>query len=56
MIRARRTGVAGFVAVVLGLHKMTPDKLLAFANAMRLDGRHGAADAAMAELRARAAL
>lgn len=54
MIRARRTGLPGFIAIAFGLHKMTPVELLTFANIARLGGYHGVANAAIAEWQARA--
>lgn len=55
MIRARRTGLLGFVSVAYGLTQMTPAELLSFANLARTQGYHGAADAALAEMAARVA-
>lgn len=53
MIRAHRAGIAGFVVIAFGMHKMTPSELLSFANLAAHQGRHGLAAIAMDELAAR---
>lgn len=53
MTKAKRTGVAGLVAVAMGFHRMTPAELLCAANIAAADGYPGVAAVAMAEMRAR---